>query len=196
MFFRQNILEKLIKEAYKGGGLHISHTLSDTDEPIYVIGGSWRVIWVGVEWLTKETKAAIIKLCGDLPRMGEAYRDVKDYPLQGEIENRYENALKGYMKANEDVMKTKLIVLYHNVLSVLQTPAGKIYLVDKTGMDLVDPTAIEREEGETEPAGPFLSQDKEAIYWRNNACTFMVHLCKPYEEHKRFWEHMEQITVI
>ena len=59
MFFRQNILEKLIKEAYKGGGLHIAHTLSDTDEPIYVIGGSWWVIWVGAEWLTKETKAAI-----------------------------------------------------------------------------------------------------------------------------------------
>lgn len=194
MFIKQNVLERLLKEAYKGSGLHIAHTISDTDEPIYVIASGRWVIWVGKEWLTKEAKAAIIKLCGDLPSIGEGYRAVKDYDNQYEIESKYDAALAGYGKCGQEVRKTKLSI--NSGISVLQSPTGEIYYIDKRILDMVDYSSIDTEEGEREPVGPYLSEDKRALYWRNNVCTVMICLMEIPETELEFWNQVKRLIVI
>ncbi len=194
MFIKQKVFEKLLNEAYKGSGVYIGCTENDLQERVYCIGTSSWAIWVDTLELTKEAKGAIIKLCGDLPSMGEAYRAVKDYDNQYEMEDKYDNLLAGYAQCKGEVRKTKLCV--SNNMSVLQSWSGKIYLSDKKIMDLVDYSSIQREEGEKEPVGPHLGANGTTLYWRNEVCTLMICLMEIPKEEKEFWEHVGQMSVI
>lgn len=193
MFINQKALERKIKKAYKENALYIAKTNSDTDEKIYVIAGMDWVIWVGEEWMTKETKAAIIKLCDDLPEMGEAYR-IMHGERQQEFDDTYHNVLLDYRTSGVELRKTRLLLT--RGVQVLQSPEGDIYLVNCNTLSLVDRHAIDRENHEQEPVGPFLSKDKKRLYWRNDVCTVMVLASQPPEEEEEFWEQLKEIEVI
>lgn len=196
MFLKQTIFERLLKDAYKTSGIYVSHTLSEKDIPIYVIAGSWWCVWVGTEWITKEVKAAIIKLCGDLPDAGEAYKAAKDCPIQYEMDNRYDHALKEYEKCGYEVRKTRLLINNSEQYQVLQSELGKIYFIQKRAMDMIDHNLIDRDKGEHEPVGPHINENGKAVYWRNNACTVMVCLCDVSEEEQVFWNQVGKLKVI
>lgn len=193
MFIKQKQLERLLKEAYKENSLYISRTRSDTDEAIYTIAGNSWAIWVGEEWLTKEAKAAIIKLCDDLPEMGGAYR-IQWGEKQMEMDDVFHNALLDYFKSEQELRQTRLMLTRNE--RILQCPEGKIYLARGKDLDLINEFAVDHENGEKSPVGPFLSKEKNRIYWRNNVCTVMIRLLERNEEEKELWEHLEGIKVI
>lgn len=158
MFINQKALEKLLKEAYKENVLYIAKTNSDTNEIIYVIAGTAWTIWVGEDWLTKEAKGAIIKLCDDLPETGEAYR-IQWGERQQEFDDTYHNMLLDYRTTGLEVRKTRLCLTRN--ANILQDPEGNIYLVASKILSLVDRYAIDEENNEQEPVGPFISKDKK-----------------------------------
>lgn len=197
MFLKQTMFERLIKEAYKGSGLYVACTNSDTNKLIYVIAGSWWVLWIGTEWITKEAKASIIKLCGDLPEPGMAYRARKDCPEQLAMDDQYNPCLNDYGKCGPVLRKTKLMAICTGLhVRVLQQPNGKIYLMQQSICDLIDKKAVVHEEGEQEPVGPNIGENGKCVYWRNNVATLMAMLCDIPEDEQDFWKAVGMLEVI
>lgn len=69
MIFNKSVFKKLLKEAYKSSGLLVANKNGRI-----VLSGSWWVMTMAQEVFTKEGKAALVELTGQLPEAGECFR--------------------------------------------------------------------------------------------------------------------------
>lgn len=173
MFVKENIMKKLLKEAYKSG-----LRLGNNGESIY-IGGIYWEMEVLRSFLKKGIHAAIIELVGRIP-------DVEEYFLATKEGEQMECGT--YRVDATDAQNlidiTDLIILSgHDVKQrVLQnTETGQIRLINEVFIDIIDASLIDRKEGEYEPQGPYYNP-KDGIYFCNNAMRF--HACFRYDDRK------------
>lgn len=80
MIFNENILKKLITEAWKSEGLHIAKDNED-----FILSASHWGIRVNENVLTNKVKGKLVELIGILPEAGEAWLAHKD-SIQFEVE--------------------------------------------------------------------------------------------------------------
>lgn len=203
MFLKQSVLKRLFKSAYKGAGLTVGHYVNkdDENEAYYVAGGYW-VVWFNAEFLTKETKASIIELCGDLPEPGEVFKAMKDGGNQYEIENRERYFLpEKFKKANLQFVVTNTIIedkeVYNRLLQA-QDETKHIIGINEVFVDIIDLKAIDYNNGEWEPSGPVASCAMDPfVMWGNNACYLMA--CKRIlddPEMEEYLKHLEAVNII
>lgn len=189
MFIKNNIFKRLLKEAYTGSGLHVSHTVDNEGTPIYVISGARWILWVRKAWITKEMKAAIIEICADLPAVGEAYKFEKDCEPQYEFDNSCTNLLVDCYRSDNELYYTDLISIHGGYSRrVLKDVDNKIYLVDEFTHSVVSRKDMDHEHGETELRGPFANELGEILYWHNNAGVLAISTSQIPKEEQEFWK--------
>ena len=203
MFLKQSVLKRLFKSAYKGAGLTVGHYLSEDEETegYYVAGGYW-ITWFNAEFFTKETKAAIIELCGDLPGPNEVFKAMKEGGNQYEIEQRERYFLpEKFKKANLSFRVTNTIIEDAGVFNRLlqaEDETKHIIGINEVFLDLIDLKAIDYDAGEWEPEGPVTACVVDPfVMWGNNAAYLLA--CRRImdePEMEEYLQHLETITII
>lgn len=203
MFFKQPVLKRMLKSAYKGAGLTVGHAAeSESGIPEgYYISSGWWVVWILAEKMPKEIKAAIIELCGDLPEVGEAFHAKKDAANQYEIEQKeIYNLPEGFMECGCNFRVTKLLGQQRDekIRFIQEERTQRVTAVNEIFIDLINPNAADYENGETALVGPVARvQNPGSVYWGNNTCYLLV--CTRYtntEEEKEFWEFLEKTEIL
>ena len=170
MFVDVKVLNRLIKTAYKSGGLHIEHTESGW---ITISGFYWEVE-VGDEELLNKVKAQLVELIGEIPGPGQAYFFVKGSDPQAEIPGcYYRNRMAEYDKLEHsyEVSNVLLKTAQGNV-SILQSNTASKIMIPEWGTDLIDPDATESDEALPEPGAT--NESVPYVIWRNNYMALML----------------------
>lgn len=155
----------MIKDAYSRGGLKVINN-GDT----YTIAGSYWVIEVYRDVLTKKEKAAIIELTGDLPEKGEGFSSTKEGNQYEITENRLLRVMEDARETEKWMTQTLLFMKMTGgkIVNILQDPAtGKIKMIDQFITSSVSDDAIDDLNGECNLEGPLLGPVGDVI-WRNN----------------------------
>lgn len=193
MFLKQNVLNRLMKEAYRTERLSIADTKDEyRKEWIYISGGWWEAE-VEKGFIKKETLGNIIALAGELPEENERFA-VGKAGNQLEIGKTMTIDDEGF---DEEIKITnvELTDLYGMTLRVLQDPAtGQMYTVSKIFVDIIDDTIIEREKGE-EFWREVLFEQKRGVLWKNDVCKFRMVFCER-EQSKEMLERMKGVNLI
>lgn len=107
MFTETKILKKLIKNAYKGSGLHVEHT----DKGWLAISGWWWRLEIGYLELSNEIKAQLVECIGEIPEPGEAYLYIKGTDPQSEIPGTtYINLLEKWTQCQTQYSITNVVL--------------------------------------------------------------------------------------
>lgn len=193
MFFKISTLKKLLKQAYKTSGL----TVGQDQDGYYIFGGYWGV-WINAEFLTKETKAAVIELCGDLPEEGQLFKAIKGEAPQYEIEQKELFALPLIFKeCSQNYKVTCLLERQDETLAhfLQDEDSGQVRAVNEIFMELIDKKAIDSKKGETEPVGPKTLIGSKAFYWGNNVCYLAAYEREAKEEDEKMWETLSAMKI-
>lgn len=71
--------------------------------------------------------------------------------------------------------------------------------MSETCISLIDPSAVDQDNGEDMPDGPItIGPSADFMYWGNNTCYFMAGTRKPIledEEEMRLWDHLTKIKI-
>lgn len=177
MFIKQQIFEKLLKTAYKGGGFSIARLkVADEDgemrEKYIIMADGWRIETVA-EYLPKEAKASIIKLIDDLPDLGECYK-ASAAMLQSEMPETV--IMDMPVGKIYELNKTNMYIRIGNVgmCRIYQAGHKEIYVLNNLFDEAVSISAID-EEYESVPAGPFVNNNKnQIVFWKNETTLFQV----------------------
>lgn len=198
MFFKQNVFERLLKEAYKTCGIYINHRIDQEECGAYQIAGTDWAAQIQDDEMTKEAKAAVIKLCGDLPEPGEAFLARKDYPNQYEIESAYGNLKEELEECKIKMRITKLLEQRGgSLIRFLQAEGFYTVGINQMIVDLVDKNAVNRDEGEEEPKGPLMRPgDPIHVYWGNEESCLRATVMLPEEEETGFWAELNKARIV
>ena len=198
MFFKMSKLEKLLKNTWKNAGIIIGHMTFDDKSGAYVlIGISWK-LWIRDNRMPKELKAAVIKLCGDLPELGEVFKAAKDMDNQYELEITMENIPESFHKCDATLEKSHILWDWYHLKRVLQSESLDVVLLSEFVFELIDLKAIDRDSGEWEPEGPVIDKKHpQYVYWGNGECIFKALRDYPNnEEEKAFFAYLEGRSII
>ena len=204
MFFKQTVLKRMFKAAYKGDGLTVGHMAESAEASEgYYISSGWWVMWFSADEMPKEAKAAIIELSGDLPAVGEVFKAIKDMGNQYEIEQKeIFNLPAAFKKCECRFRVTKLLGQQGDkVIRFVQEDGATRHVtaVSEIFIDLIDPKAIDYEGGEYEPIGPVTTcPTAPFMYWGNNTCYLMAGIRTPDQEDEEadFWKYLEGIEIL
>ncbi len=186
MFLNNGILKRLMKQAYKAGGLIVARTEKRT----YIAGNFWEMD-VLQEFLPKQILAQIIELAGELPGEGERFRADKNG-------NQMEMVLKKEVDQNgfsEGIEVTNFILLgkQSTAQRVLQTPAGKAYIVNDAFIEIADNAAVAEDRGEYR-VGDHPLYNRDGILWRNNVASFHA-FWRDDKPHERVLMELERVDL-
>lgn len=171
MFLKTQGFKRLINEAYKGVGLRI-----ENDGQGYCIAGGYWEIWIAKARIPKKELAAIIELTGELPKTGEGFVATKagnQYELQWNEEYNVMDIAEN-CEDRIEVTPVTLKYLTGQQARILQDPGNRsIVLINEKFIEMIDNTAIEYENGETQAEGPLIG-GKTGVYWKNNTMALRV----------------------
>ena len=193
MFVNDNVLKRLIKNAWKGAGLHIEHTT----EGWFAMSGFYWFIEVDNQMLSNKIKAQIVECIGELPAPGEGYLYIKGHDDQMEIPGTtYRNMMAQYDKLSDKTYEftNVLIKAKNGNLQILEGLGLNKIMVPEWAADLIDEDAVK--DGETKP-GPAASDNKTPyIIWRNNVMAIAVFKRDVrYEGEREFLEAVEDVSL-
>lgn len=170
MFINKGVFKKLIKKAFKTTGLHIEHTT----EGIIAIRGDVSGIEIAKDDMTKEAKAAVIELIGELPEKGESilYRDGQS-PQMELGGNTYQNLMQIWEDAVREYITTRLLFrpALESVIVLQSVNNGGIRNHITTFAEIasmIDPAKIDTDNGEDIPGPVRLDRSGKLIIWANN----------------------------
>ena len=167
MFLNATIFKKLINNAYKGTGLHVHNKNGD----IILWGSSWIILFVNGK-MPKEIKGEIIKLIGDFPLKGEAFRvnkdgehmaiDVSDETVfELDVDNTYK-----ITNLSVETSEGKCNIIENNI-------TDEKYLINAMYTDIVDLDRLG--ENDEFPEGPYTPVNRDyALIWQNSELRYMA----------------------
>ncbi len=187
MFINTQILKRLMKEAYKGKGLRVART----EERYYISGGHWELD-VLTDFAPKEVLAQIMELTGDIPAMYESY-------LADESGNQSEFELPTVVKEDgfvPGIEVTKFILLgARNEVPqrILQSDAGKTYIVNNVFIDIISRKNIEEARGEVADV-QLTFRPEQGILWSNNVARLHAYW-RVDDYHERVLKDLQDIDL-
>ena len=161
MFIKNSVFKKIIKGAWSGAGLTVGNVHGR-----YVVITDIMIMYVKHNCITKEVKAAIIELAGDLPGEGEVFTAYKDGENQQAM--TIDEILNGEMyespSFSEEWIETSLLTTTGHRIMQEKSGLNKC-MIPEIVKDLIKPS--EREEGESWPEGPISAVSGSTMVWRN-----------------------------
>lgn len=202
MFLKQSVFKRMIKAAYKGGGLVIGAGMyrNEMSEPrtAYIISGGYWVLWVKADGMTNAMKAALIELSGEMPGAGEFWRVMAKEPIQYEMPHLTNYDLpEMWERAQLDFEVTNTIIDRPDDYQPLRLLQAKddtkhIALLKDIFIDLVDPEETDSENGETMPEGPVAHCAMDnGVMWGNNYGFLYAFLMKPQDVAEGFANNLD-----
>lgn len=167
MIFNENVLKKLMKTAYKGGGL-----LAANKEGRILLEGGWWIVEMDEDVFSKKGKAALVELTGCLPEQGECFRSTSagnQIEMPKEIHNI--DIVKESGIFHQDSYKKTKILMDYTMLIRLYQQEQKIAVINELIPELLEnPSLQDGEDGEI--SGPFGMGDM--YYWFSNRCSLVA----------------------
>lgn len=175
MFIKASKFEKLIKEAYKDGRLHIGHD----GERFLAAGAGWSVSMTE-ELMPKELKAVVIKYVGWMPQDGDYYLALPDGDQQeipGAFIGHVPIKKMGYAEL------TNLAYRYRKELYYIGQSVNdeRAFMVKAYLVDMIDEAAIEGYDGETKLDGPLIDFSGNQMIVENDRMQLRLFLLRPEE---------------
>lgn len=166
MIFNKSVFKKLLKEAYKSSGL-----LMANKNGRIVLAGGWWVMTMAEGVFTKEGKAALMELTGQLPEVGECFRCT----LAGnqiEIPPDYINIDEA---ASGEAFKKTIMTMdgpLGGILRIYQR-GNDIVCINEVVEQLLDSSAALDDESDSID-GPYTRSPKSPgmLYWYTGECSF------------------------
>lgn len=175
MLYNLTIAKRLMKKAYKSGGL----VVGITHQGWFHVSGGWWTICQDITDTPKQFKAAVIELCGDLPEKGTAYRAVKGESNQMMLDMEHLFVLpykwKDILDSGHGYAASRIILESgEKQYRVIESNEGHpLRMVNDEAFRLVDADAVDYECGETAITGPLAkSPEDDAMIWYNNRAWF------------------------
>lgn len=197
MFLKRNVLRKLMKDSFTHGGLSVSHDEYPEEEgseyrPGYTVSGHGWAIWIDEAFVTKEMKADIIELCGELPGYGLQFRADKGHEgVQMEMYIERDRRLpEWWSRKGEPAYITRLVIAPEG-RRIVQTNSAS-GLISEAFIDMYAPEKIDKAKGETAPTGPF--ETEEGILIGSNACYLFVQVWRD-EKMSGFWDRLDTMNI-
>ena len=188
MFLKTNLLNRLMKQAYAGGGLVVARR----GDWIYLCGSYWEAE-AEKKYISKKTMGDLISLIGELPEDGERFRARKD-GNQMEIELPMGIGTDLFDPRNR-LTVTNLILLHQNGVEqrILQdADTGTLYLINNLFADMVDNKCIEEGKGEIGVSDQPMFHPKLGVLWDNGNCRLHV----LFRESEEILESLQGIPLI
>ena len=191
MFLKRNVLKKIMKDSYKRSGLHVSKD-DGPSRPGYTVSGYGWAVWVDEALMTKEFKADIVELAGELPDPGTQFcASTAEDGLQMEVYIERERWMQEWWNKKGDRAHITRLVIAPQGRRIVQTNSGSGF-ISQIFVDLLAPDQIDQKKGETVPDGPY--ETEQGILIGNNACFLFVQMWRD-EELSRFWEEVDRMDI-
>lgn len=153
--------KKMVKAAADGHGL----TIVNTGREIHFLGGYW-IINIDRDRLHNKALAAVIELCGELPKEGEAFTVNKFGDKQMEMDLGHTGV--GKIVNGRPMKMTRVIV---DGYRAFQDDEGTITLIREIFVNLISAKNIDQDESLPNP----VKQDRNpSIHWQNQYCTVVA----------------------
>ena len=177
MFFKLSVLKRLFKAAYKGNGLVIGHVEDGGVNGLYVTGSWWSIFFD--DWhIPKEVRGELISLTGELPEGNYAFRtENEEYSQSCMVDPAMNDIWETTRGCRYSYKITRFMENYNGmVLRYLQEPKTEsLVKVNDMVLSLIDPDAIEKDDGEMLPNGPVTTEiNADYVYWFNDRCILKV----------------------
>lgn len=171
MIFNKTVFKKLLKGAYKGGGLLVGNK-----EGRIIIAGSWWVMTMEEKVFTKEGKAALVELTGALPIQGECWRSTSEGnqiempPAYTDIDGDFYDRITAEKPFEKTIIK---IDLSDGSTGRLYQKGSDIVCINEIVEMLLDPYGVKAGE-DADIDGPYTrnKDDLEMFYWYTADCSF------------------------
>lgn len=176
MFFKMSVFKKLIKSAYKRTGFYIGQDKGGTT---YYIRTPRFTMWMDVDSISNQAKAAVIEFAGELPEPGEEFlcseeQECNQYSFLGaehDIRLLENKAKAGFTVTKLHDVKASARYLYSKFDDVV---ANSI-LIPESLLALIDPGVIDTDNREKPPIGPVaLDFNDDQVFWYNDTSALMV----------------------
>ena len=176
MFFKMSVFKKLIKSAYKRTGFYIG---LDAEGTTYYIRTPRFTMWMDVDSISNQAKAAVIEFAGELPQPGFEFlcseaQECNQYSFLGaehDILLLGENAKTQFNVTKLSDVRADARYLYSKRGSVV---ANSI-LIPESLLALIDPGAIDTDNREKPPIGPVaIKETDDEVFWYNDTSALMV----------------------
>ena len=191
MFLKRSILKKIMKDSYKRSGLHVSRD-DGPKRPGYTVSGYGWAAWVDEAFMTKEFKADIVELAGELPDPGSQYcASTTDDGLQIEMYIERERWMHAWWNKKGDRAHITRLVIAPQGRRIVQTNSGSGF-ISEIFVDLLAPDQIDEKKGETVPEGPY--ETEKGILIGNNAGFLFIQMWRD-EAMEKFWETLDKLDV-
>ena len=181
MFFKMSVLKKMIKAAYKARDLVLGYheIINEEDGTVegegWIIIGGWWSIYIDRWTTTKELKAALIEVAGELPYNDRYFRVLPEGNQEMVAPGPCVNPIDLFTKCENDVNVSKLAAVFQSsTVRLLQNcESNEVTCIRELGYELIDKTAVDYDNGEYEPIGPRTSED-DIMCWGNNVCFLAI----------------------
>ncbi len=176
MFFKMSVFKKLIKSAYKRTGFYIG---LDAEGTTYYIRTPRFTMWMDVDNISNQAKAAVIEFAGELPGPGKEF-----LCSEAQACNQY-----SFLGAEHDILHlsdTAKTQFHVTKLSDVRVDARYLYsklvdtvinsiLIPESILALIDSGAIDEVNGEKPPIGPVaIKESDNQVFWYNDTSVLMV----------------------
>ena len=176
MFFKMSVFKKLIKSAYKRTGFYIGLDAEGTN---YYIRTPRFTMWMDVDNISNQAKAAVIEFTGELPQPGFEFlcseaQECNQYSFLGaehDIRLLENNAKAGFCVTKLCDVRAGARYLYSKFDDVVVNSI----LIPESLLALIDPGAIDTDNREKPPIGPVAFDfNDDQVFWYNDTSALMV----------------------
>lgn len=188
MIFNKSVFKKLLKTAYKGNGLKVANNGGRI-----ILAGSWWVMAMEERVFTKEGRAALVELTGQLPVSGECFESTSEgnqimMPLEYmNIDEKIEKIM-----AHERFQQTDIILDVYGEKRLYKR-GNTVVCVNEIVQNLLDPENVcDREDNFIQGAYAENVESPLFLYWKTDECSFAV--CPIMIEDQKYMCFLEELA--
>lgn len=196
MFFKESVMKKMIKSAYKGEGLTVAHTPKNIRdaEGLYIATSTWAA-WMEYDKVPKGIKAAVVEVAGDLPETGESYKATPGLGNQVTMSDATVLDLHEIVNNARNAGRiTKIIQTGPINIRFIKMQNGEVLPISEELITVIDKNQTERDE--SEPEGPRMEENGYRMLWENERCIYLACILSDGSEtQKEFRESLKQVVL-
>lgn len=193
MIFNKSVFKKLLKGAYKGRGLLVANRRGRI-----ILAGDWWVMTMVEEVFTKEGKAALVELTGQLPEKQECWR-CTSAGNQIEIPPDY-MYIDGHMHGdiNGEPFKKTIMTIDEKLGGILRIyqRGNDIVCINEIAEQLLDSSAaLDNESDYIDGPYAISPESMKMFYWYTGECSFAALPIKYGDSEKKFIEGIQKVDI-
>lgn len=186
MFIKATKFERLIKEAYNNGRLHIG-----SEDGMFLASGAGWSIAMDEDLMPKEMKAAVIKFVGYMPGDG-CYLLALPSGDQTEVPGSYVGKVKTKKLGYAELTRLAYRLGKETYYIGQAVNENRSFMVKGSLIDMIDKTVIEDHDGETDLDGPYIDFPGNQMVVENDRMQMRLFLLSPEAAEAELLDFLEK----